>query len=85
MQLNRKISRNIAEEFAENEKLEYIEISAWTGFNVDLLFEKISHQIIEIQKIQIEKEEKRNEQDIIMKKISVSKIAKQGKKGEGCC
>lgn len=83
--LKRKISKKQAQDFAEKDKLEYFEISAQNGINVDLLFEKIAHKVIEIQKLKTEKEEKKIEQDILMKNTAINYEKKNKKREESCC
>ena len=57
--LERKVSFNELKNFSENKGLNYIEVSAKNGINIDLIFEKISKEMID--KLKTEDDNNKND------------------------
>lgn len=89
LQNKRCIDYSKAEQFAKERNLSYFEISAFTGFNVELLFETLANKLVKTEQLKSEKERMKIQQETFYKQqVMKQKLKKQEKKNgrdEGCC
>lgn len=84
---SRQIKKEEAEKYALSIGCSYLEVSSKTGFNVDLLFEKLAYSISKKMQAKLVKEEVKQDQDVFLKKKALEqRLNQQDKKREvGCC
>lgn len=85
----RVIPRELAQKFAEKRNLRYLEISALTGFNVDLIFKLLIRKLIMNQQMKEDLEKLKTQQSVFNKKEVIKQKLKDKEKDncreEGCC
>lgn len=54
----RNVDYKVAKKFANKNSLIFMETSAKTAFNIDLLFKKITHELMKLKKVEVKQKEK---------------------------